>query len=254
MLIENNMETKILNLDLSRLRLEEHFGFISLVATAMSACNSPLFTPLHAEFANSVTALDVVLERARGSHITRSLAEADRRRDDAYRGLAGRVQSGLHHFIADKAEAARRVDAILSLYGNPVSLPYLQENGVLLNLVQDLDTPETRALLARLDAEEWLDELKASNAGFIALFTARNEERAASLSGSAREARLAATLAYQACVTRLNALVEVEGPDAYATVISAVNRLIEYQKNVLNIRDGRKGKAGQQEAGTNEEE
>jgi hypothetical protein len=234
-------------LDTSGLRNEEHFGYLSLVDAEFKKCNSPLFTSPYAGFLNGLNAYDAALERSRGSFLTRPLAEADARRDAAYRGLAERVHAGTRHFNPERANEARQVEVILSRYGNPVSLPYIQENGVMLNLVQDLDKPAWRARLATLDAEEWLDELKTSNDEFISLFSTRNEEQAGTMTGLAREARLVATRAYQACVTRLNALAEVEGPDAYAPVIAAVNRLVEYQKNVLRARFARGGRTGETE-------
>jgi hypothetical protein len=244
------MEPKILQLNLGRLRLEETHGFLSLAGVEFKKVDHPLFKSPREEFERRLAALDAVLEHARRSLLTRRLAEIDVRRDAAYRGLAGRVHAGTRHFLPGKVEAALLAGLILDRYGNPVALPYIQENSVLSNLVQDLDTPVERARLALLDAEEWLDELKASNEEFITLFSTRGEEQSSALAGSAREARLAATRAYQDCVTRLNALAEVDGPDAHAPVIASLNWLVEYQKNVLRARDGRKGKAGEQETGT----
>jgi hypothetical protein len=244
------MEPRILQLNLGRLRLEETHGFLSLAGVEFKKVDHPLFASPRGEFEGRLADLDAVLERARRSLLTRRLSEIDARRDAAYRGLAGRVHAGARHFLPGKVEAALLSGLILDRYDNPVSLPYIQENSVLFNLVQDLDTPLERSRLALLDAEEWLDELKSSNDEFITLFSTRGEEQSSALAGSARDARLAATRAYQDCVTRLNALAEVEGTDALAPVIASLNWLVEYQKNVLRARDGRKGKASEQETGT----
>jgi hypothetical protein len=142
----------------------------------------------------------------------------------------------LQHFIPSKADAARCVEAVLVRHGNPTSLSYTQENGVVLRLVQDLSEPATRARLNLLNATEWFDELKESNEKFISLFTACDEEQAGMAAGAVRQTRLAVAEAYHACVTRINALAEVEGNDAYAPVIAAVNRLIAYQENALYAR------------------
>jgi hypothetical protein len=244
------MKLEISHVDIGRLRSEEAYGFLSLAGVEFEKIDNPLFKPVRDEFATRLHALDAVLERAGVSHLTRALVEADARRDAAYRGLAERVRAALRHFNPVVAAAARQLDATLSRYANPAALPYIQENGVLMNLVQDLDTPAARDLLALAGAVDWLDELKASNAEFMALFSTRNEEKSIVVTGAVREARLVAARAYQDCVTRVNALAEIEGPDAYATVIATVNQLIEYQKNVLRQRDARGGKTGERETGT----
>jgi hypothetical protein len=224
---------------------------MSLVVAEFIKCDAPRFQPALEALTGSLSAFNAVLERARKSPYTLRVAAADDRRDFAYRALLERVRA--RHVNPVKIEAARQVDEILSRYDDPADLPYVQENGVMLNIIEDLDTPGTRAHLALLDATEWLDELKESNAAFIALFTARNEEQAAAHAsvppGAVRESRLALVKAYQACVTRINALAEIEGPDAYAPVISAVNQLMRRQKNVISVRASRGRKAGEQETG-----
>jgi hypothetical protein len=243
------MEKQILRLSIRDLRNEELYGLISLVMTEFMKCDDPRFQTTREALAKCLSALNAVLERARKSPYTLRIAAADDRRDFAYRALLERIYA--RYVNPEKIEAARQVDEVLSRYDNPVSLPYVQENGVILNIVEDLDTPEMRANLALLDALEWLEELRASNDAFITLFTARNEEQAAAYDsvppGAVREARLALAGAYQACVTRINALAEVEGPEAYASMISAVNQLTRRQEGVIGVRSARHRKADEPE-------
>jgi hypothetical protein len=247
------MENEISQLAISKLRNEEVYGFLTLVADEFQKIASPAFDPRYFEFTARLSILNEVLERERKNVHTRAIAEEDDNRDAAYRGLAEFTRASLHHFIPEKAVAAQHVDEILTRYGNPTSLPYVQENGVLSNLVEDLDTADNRARLATYGAIEWLDELKASNGRFTLLYVIRNEEQAAAYAsvpvGAVRDARLALARAYQACVTRLNALAEVEGPGAYTVVIANVNQLIRKQRSVINARKA-KGKVGEREAET----
>jgi hypothetical protein len=245
------MKLKISHLDINRLRSEEAYGFFSLAGVEFQKINHALFQPVLDEFVTRLKALDEVLERAGVTRLSRLLAEADARRDAAYRGLAERVRASSRHFNAAVSAAARPLGEILARYANPTALPYIQENGVVMNLVQDLEAPAARALLVQVGGEEWLDELKAANEEFMALFSTRNEEKSIAVTGATREARLAAGLAYQACVTRVNALAELEGTATLAPVIATVNQLVEYQKTVLRLRDARGGKTG--ETGTGAE-
>jgi hypothetical protein len=244
------METGILYLDASRFYNEEAFGFFSLVEVEFGRCAAPSFSVPRERFSRCLSAFDAVLELPRGSLLTREIRAADRRRDDAYRGLVERVRLDARHFKREKVEVARQVEAILDRYQDPVALPYVQASGLMSNLVEDLDTPGTRALLATLGVEEWLDELKAGNDEFFNLFRARNAERAAVETGVTREARGALERAYRECVARVNAIAEIEGPASNATMIGNINQLVRRQRGEFHARKtrARNGREAEREA------
>jgi hypothetical protein len=237
---------KIPYFDTGSLHVEGAYRYFSLAGREFEKCDAPSFAPLYATYAECLVAFDAALEPSRCNFFTQPLVDADARRDAAYRGLVRRVQAGLQHFIPSKAEAARHVEQILARHGDPVSLPYLHENGALLNLVRDLDEPATRARMSLINVTEWFEELKESNEKFIALFNARDKEQGGQAVDAARKTRLDLDGAYHACVTRLNALAEVEGEENYAAVIAAMNRLIEYQRETFLSR----GKKGVERKGT----
>jgi hypothetical protein len=240
------MKTRILYVDTSRFYNEQAFGYFSLIEGEFAKCNAPSFKARRAKFSHCLAAFDAVLELPRKNLLTQAIIKADRRRDNAYRHLVERVRIDTRHFKPEKAEAARQVNAILEHYHNPIALPYIQASGLLSNLVQDLDEPVTRARLTLLDIVEWLDELKASNDEFFALFLARSNEQAGTGTGVTRKARRALERAYRECVACINALVEVEGPEAYAVMIGIINQLVIRQRSELRARQTRakKAKAG----------
>jgi hypothetical protein len=250
------MENEITRLDVSKFRNEEAYGYFTLVNEEFQKIAHAKFQPQRDEFAGRLSTYNDVLERTRKNARTRQIADEDARRDAAYRAIADLTYTASRHFNPAIAAAARFVDEILSRYGNPVNMPYLQENGVLSNIIEDLDTPENRARLVTYGAGEWLDELMEANRTFISLYVARNEEEAAAYAsvpvGATRDARLALAKGYHACVTRLNALAEVEGPEAYTVVIANINQLIRRQKGVINARVAR-GKAGERETETGDQ-
>jgi hypothetical protein len=239
--------------DTSRFHNEEAFGYFSLVEKEFAKCDSPSFSVRRENFSRCLAAFDAVLELPRGSLLTRAIIKADQRRDKAYRYLVERVRIDTRHFNPEKAEAARRVEMILACYHNPVALPYIQASGLLSTLAQELDEPETRARLTFLDIAEWLDELKAGNDEFLALYIARNQEQAGTEIGVTRKARGALERAYRECVTCINALAEIKGPKAYAVMIEIINQLVMRQRSELRARKTRAKKARVARAGLADE-
>jgi hypothetical protein len=251
------MENEITHLDVSKFRNEEAYGYFTLVEEEFQKIAPAKFQLQRDEFTGCLALYNDVLERTRKNAHTRKIADEDARRDAAYRAIVELTRTASRHFNPAIAEAAQGADEILGRYGNPTNMPYLQENGVLSNLIEDFDTVENRARLAIYGAEEWLDELIESNRIFISLYVARNEEEAAAFSsvpvGAVCDARLALGKSYHACVKRINALAEVEGPEAYTVVIANINQLIRKQKGVINARRAR-GKAGEREVETGNED
>lgn len=252
--------TKIKNLDLTKQHQEEALGFHQLASAETAKCNDAKFTPLQTAYKTAIERFDEALKTGGASVLSDQLADLDARRDKAYSGLAAQIKNAQNHFDAAKATAAKEANLILRKYGVPNPLSYVEENGVIHNIIQDLETfdagndsggddggedilslsaPASRATanrLALIGAREWLDHLKSVNNEFLALFAQRNIEQSATVTGASTATRTAVDAAYQAAVTRINALAEVNGEADYIDVINALNRLIDRQKAVLAAR------------------
>lgn len=281
------MTLQIQHLDLTKLRQEEDLGFHQLASAETARCTDDAFTPLQTAYTDALAAFDDALKTGGASILSPQLADLDAQRDRAYSALATQINNALNHFDPAKAAAARQARLLLDRYGSPTALPYIEENAVIHNLVQDLtaldtptpapsgnntpsgdnapdvsntpssgsnstpgtpsdDTPsgsdpntpsdDTPGPLTLIGAREWLDHLAGLNTRFVALFAQRNAEQSSTVTGASTAARTALDAAYTAAVTRLNALAEVYGPDPYAPIITALNRLIDRQRAVLAAR------------------
>ena len=201
----------IKDLNVASLRQEESFGFHSLVTDELAKCSELGFLPVYGTYQTALARFDESLKQATGSAITAQLTDTDHQRDTAYRGLTLQVRKALRHFNPEKAAAAQKINTIAKRYGDPTALPYIQENGALVNMLQDLDTADLKNALALIDATDWVEELQRANTEFITLFADRNQEQAAVVTGLSKEARTQTDEAYRACIRRLNALIEVNG-------------------------------------------
>lgn len=242
---------QIKELDLGKHRQEESFGFHTLAHAETAQCSDDKLKPLQTAYTTALSDFDAALKTGGTSPLSQSIAELDAQRDMAYAGLTAQIRNSLHHFDATKAATAQEADIILRKYGNPCALPYIEENGVLHNLIQDLktfDNQDDHPVIARFDANaatdrlttigasEWFERLETMNDQFLAAFVTRNTAQASVVTGASKATRAAVDNAYRAVVKRINALAEVNGAADYLSVINALNSLIDRQKSVLAAR------------------
>nr|WP_306446400.1 DUF6261 family protein [Odoribacter splanchnicus] len=140
----------ITSTNLNALRNLEHFQVMSNVLSYLKEENlEELKLSAFAEsFEKQLKVYDEVLVLERGNVLSLKLTDADKKRDDAYRALAGIVKTYTVFPEEEKADAALKLLHVIGKYGKGIDrLPYLQESGVLANLLQDLELAENKALL-----------------------------------------------------------------------------------------------------------
>lgn len=247
---------QVKSLDVKSLRQEEDFGFHKLMLIETAKCTDAKVVPLHKAYAAAFAYFDEVLKPGGKDPMTAQLYNLDSQRDQIYSGMAGQARNMIKHFDPDKIAIARTVSDIIDKYGDPRALPYIQENGVIENLVQELkayDNPEddrpviqsTGIEYDRLSAiglKEWVDQLESLNNQFIQQFSERNAAQSAITTGASKKARTDADKAYQAIVKRINALIEVNGEEDYLEIVNKMNELIDYQQTTLAARSTRNAK------------
>ena len=179
----------ITSTNLNALRNLEHFQVMSNVLSYLKEENlEELKLSAFAEsFEKQLKVYDEVLVLERGNVLSLKLTDADKKRDDAYRALAGIVKTYTVFPEEEKADAALKLLHVIGKYGKGIDrLPYLQESGVLANLLQDLELAENKALLSLLHLDEWLMKLKEACTEFDSLFLNRESDNSTKLSGQVR--------------------------------------------------------------------
>lgn len=217
------------------MRNEEHYGYLGQCLAKLSLLPEEKALPQRAAFEAAVAAEDKALENV-PTNMTESLVEADRIRDDCWNGLHMFADAMLLFPKVEAKEAAKRIKAILATYGDPRRLPYLQENGAIDNLITDLQTEKATADLVLIHAADWLTELKKYETQFLTLFGERNAQNAIQENGAVKKARKASDVAYGQLIQVVNALVLIDGENAYLPFINEMNELIAYQRIVFSRR------------------
>ena len=247
---------QIASFNIARLRVEEDFGFLKLIASetanlspaeenrpeelSMSATAVPsTLAASIATFKNAVDTFDDALKDSATVPSTALAAEADAARDNAWRAANNYLKAMTAHPTESLRRAATEFKTLFDKYGDPTALPQTEESGILHNLLQDL---KAIGKLASIFFEAWLTNLESCETAFLAAVSQRTEEEAARQVGIVKESRQAADAAYRSLTGLVNALAVVNGDGAYATFIDRVNVLIDRQKTVLKTRQTNGGR------------
>ena len=182
------------------------------------------------------------LQAEQGSVYTKTIAESDGYRDDLDLGFELLVESQLHHFDPGVREKAGRVWRIIQQYGNIRKLNYSAESSSMTNRNTEIRSRYEAdvASLGNGQGAEWLNKLDEANSQFSSHFSDRATEAAARISGNVLDTRIAVDNIFADITTRINALVVVNGEATYGTFIDKVNYYINYHKNTIATRKGRK--------------
>lgn len=234
---------KIEALKTSNLRNEEHYQFqtefkalveqftpITLGIEAAFAAYLPLY-------ANETEALDIITKSA----VTDEIANADNLRDSTYRGLCDTVKGASNHFSDKKREAATRIQIVLDHFGNINTKTYDEQTAAIKSLIADLNGQYADDV-ATLRLDEWLTELQANNNAFEALMNERYTDDAGKTQLRMKQVRKEVDSAYKTITIRIDALVVVNGPEAYSGFVDELNVRIERYNNTLAQRKGRNDK------------
>lgn len=242
---------QIASFNIARLRVEEDFGFLKLVASetgnlppaeenrpeelSMSASAPATLTASVATFKNAVDTFDDALKDSATVPSTALAAEADTARDNAWRAANNYLKAMAAHPTESLRRTATEFKTLFDKYGDPTSLPQTEESGILHNLLQDLKAIGN-GKLSTIAFEAWLTHLESCETSFLSAVSQRTKEEAARQVGIVKETRQAADAAYRSLAGLVNALAVVNGDETYVTFIDRVNVIIDRQKTVLKAR------------------
>ncbi|MDR2652936.1 MAG: DUF6261 family protein [Prevotellaceae bacterium] len=225
------------------LRNEEWFQFYTEFKTLVEQ-----YTPaalnidtLFATFLTLYDNADNTLEVIRKSAITEQLAEADNARDIVFRGFVEAVKSGLHHFDANRREAAKRLQIALNHYGNIARKSYDEETASIYNFLQEMNGAYA-ADVATLNLTDWITQLDADNRAFDALQQARYTEGEAKTDIRVVEVRKELDRNYRDILDRIDASILLNGETQYAPFVKALNIRVEHYSDIIAQRKGRAAK------------
>jgi hypothetical protein len=200
------------------------------------------YVPYKASIGVEVGVLDVIKK----SGYTGEISDQDDVRDSVFRGFADAVQSSRNHFDANKRKAAEKITIVLDNYGNIAAKAFDQETAAIDDMLRELNdnyVAETQLL----SLTDWLTQLDAENQKFKQLMSERYAEVAKRPSTRMKAARAETDKALREMLNMIDALVMVNGADAYMPFINELNTVSERYKNQLAQASGLRSKTTEQD-------
>jgi len=235
------MSKKIKNLDITRLRTEEDFGFMQKVVNLTELLAAETDKQMVADFKAAVDSFDAALKASQANSKTAEVEAEDQRVDKAWRTLTQLAKALTAHPTDEVSEAATEAYAIMTKYGDITGMAYNEEYGNLHNALQDLKAiPEATRQLILIDA--LVVELATGYENFMIASQEKDAEQAKRQVGIVKETRAACDAAYRTLVEKVNALAVVNGETAYADFIDQLNVAVDAAKATLSSRSTRAAK------------
>jgi hypothetical protein len=242
---------KIETLKLTHLRNDAHFQFFADFSELVNEEGAETLK-IATQF-QSLTALfnreDEALKKIAKSEFTAKIQAADSARDEMFAGMTEITGSCLKHYDEQVRDAATRLKILFDTYKKIDKKNLMEQTAAVTNMMQELNgryAPD----VAAVGVGGWAAQLETRNNALHALIKERFDESAAKTDIVLRDARLEVDKQYRIIVERINALVIVEGPDAYESFIRRLNAIIAKYTQYITTGQGRraakKGGAGWQ--------
>jgi hypothetical protein len=226
--------------DFSKFRNNEHFQcqteFKALVekfdpmTLKIEALFNLHYLPLYADE-------DKALIKIAKNSFSEERSEADRQRDNIFRGLDDATKAALNYFDPVVRKAAKRIRIPFDAFGNIAKLSLNEETAAIYNLLQELRTnyaDEVRTIGLSL----WLDQLETDNKAYEALVSSGYEEEAGKTELKIKQTRIEIDKVLRSIFERIEALILINGETGYTEFIRLLNIQLEKYDNILAQRQG----------------
>ncbi|MBC8620154.1 hypothetical protein H8788_20665 [Parabacteroides faecis] len=176
---------------------------------------------------------DEALKISQKSLNTDKIADFDSKRDSLYTAIKSIVKAQQAVVDPGVHAAAIRIDQLLKDYRIDVKEQLDKETGLLLNLIQDLETKYAEDV-DKLGLSLFLTQLKEWNSNVRSYSDSRKKEQLEKPAYRLAEARKATDEVYQEVVKQINAHALLEGDDLYRNLITLQNKeIVHYKQQVL---------------------
>ena len=231
---------KIKRINFHLLRNNEHFQCQTEFKTLIESFDptvlkiEPLFNQNYIPLYN---AEDEALIKILKNTFSEQRSDADRTRDQTFRGSSDTVLAGQNHFDPEVREAARKLKIVFDRFGNVAQLPLNEETSAIYNLVQEVSEKNTDSA-EKLGLIPWMNKLQADNQAYEALVTGGYEEEATKTELKAKTTRAEVDKVVRQIIERIEALMVIEGEAAYAEFVRRLNLIFDRYANTLAQRQG----------------
>ena len=184
------------------------------------------------------------------SALTDELISADNRREGIFDSLRKRVIADASHYNPEFRLAGARLQIVFDHYGAVSRKSYDKETADISSLMTDLHSVHA-ADVSLLGLDGWVSELESANNSFIQLMQSRYSEDSMKTQLHMKVVRTEINQSYLGIVEKINALIIVNGEEAYSAYVNELNsRIQRYQVQISRHR----GKADPKAIGVTKQE
>jgi len=182
-----------------------------------------------------------VLNVVRKSLVTDDLIDSNAVRNGTFRGIFDTVKGSCNHYDEERQIAAKRLMIVFNTYGNVADKSYDEETASVSKLIAELQNNYSNAL-ETMGITTWVAKLQEQNIAFDMLKKTRYSEDASKTQLKMKNARLSVDASYKGIVTRINALIIVNGNMMYRDFVNELNIRVDAFNTILAQRKGRNAK------------
>ncbi|MDR1122323.1 MAG: DUF6261 family protein [Dysgonamonadaceae bacterium] len=201
---------------------EKATGELNLAGGDVKSAIGPLATELNNWFVMETADMDWYRKNA----LTAAIADANHRLDNALAGFSAQVNAARHNVHPNVALAAERIHIMLKSYGRVAAKPYEEEIGDVNSILHHL-TGDRAVDVQTIAATEWVQEITAAVAEFIALLAQRDAETLKKPQSGFPETRRGIENVWHQIVVKVNAGAELNPSSGFTAFINALNPEID---------------------------
>lgn len=219
---------------LNALQNEEHAGFCTYVGNYLdeSDLKALKLEMQTAIFKEKLGVEKSVLDLVQKNSYTKTLEEADKKRDHLIKGFFKLVHGMEHHFQSSIAKAAYNINLINQRFRDITTLSYEKQTQAEESLL--LALKEASEDVKKLGVTEWVTEIEKAHNAFLQLVVKRNVETDSRPDINMRTARLSTDETYNALVTRINAFITIDGQSGpYTQLVTQINGRIDQYMTIV---------------------
>ncbi len=222
--------------NLNLFRQEEVHQFMTMADIEFDKCTDPKFIETHQFFKSALSSFDCAFIQPKAHELTPKIKLLTNNIKKAYSRINTHINNMVLCHNTQRSDAAFRVLLILKSYQKLTSMSALQRHGTLGDLLHEFDKDSVKADLATVGADGLVEDLKTLYHSFDAMYKIRYGEQAKITKGLVAQKRKMVTAAYNNCVARLNALIEIDNNDAYTEIAEVITLLINHQRATILSR------------------
>jgi hypothetical protein len=182
--------------------------------------------------------MDDLFQQEQGSGITQELIDLDTRRDRAFMGIKGLLETNQYHYDDATQSAANSLLYNMNTYGTNIPrLNYQSETAVIDSMLSDWSTETAlAAAITTLKMGDWITELTTANEVFNDRYIARISEAAANPAVSFTTIREEGANTYRVLVAHIEAHATLGTNVTHQSLVNEVSELASQYNQTVDFR------------------